>query len=258
MESTDKYWIPVFNIPEKNNIRVTLSHPECTKHQKDNKTDCKDAKWICNLYMYGMVKPYFIPPADICELRDLVRYRYKLTYMITDGKNLTQNCLTISNLKLDGSFFNVFGKSSSSITEQILQHPGKTFNIVPFVDSRKTPIEEIQAAADGAISTKQAVKLRQCLNHFDELEMHKAKIEQEIFRLSDKYEENLTRIRTVSGFDKNPIAAIQVLSEIGGDMSVFSQLNTSFHGPYVVLTTIKAIKKSNPRNILNLLLIIDA
>lgn len=49
--------------------------------------------------------------------------------------------------------------------------------MTPFVDGRcKTPIEEIQAAVDGAISTEQAVKLRHCLNHIDELEMHKAEI----------------------------------------------------------------------------------
>lgn len=63
MESTGKYWIPVFNILEKNNIWVTLSHPKYTKPQKGNKTDRKDAKWICDLYMCGMVKPSFIPPA---------------------------------------------------------------------------------------------------------------------------------------------------------------------------------------------------
>lgn len=51
--------------------------------------------------------------------------------------------------------------------------------------------------------------------------MHKAEIEREIFRLSDKYDEALSLIRTVPGFDKNPMTAIQVLSEIGGDMSVF-------------------------------------
>ena len=172
--------------------------------------------------MCGMVKPSFIPPADICELRDLVRYRYKLTCMIIGEKNRAQNCLTVSNLKLDDVFSDVFGKSSRSITEQILQHPGETFDVAPFVDVRcKTPIEEIQAAVDGAISAEQAVKLRQCLNHIDELEMHKAEVEREIFRLSDKYEDALTLIRTVPGFDKNPITAIQVLSEIGGDMSVF-------------------------------------
>ena len=222
MESTGKYWIPVFNILEKNNLWVTLSHPKYTKPQKGNKTDRKDAKWICDLYMCVMVKPSFIPPADIRELRDLVRYRFKLTCMITGEKNRALNCLTVSNLKLDDVFSDVFGKSSRSITEQILAHPGEIFDVAPFVHGRcKTPIEEIQAAVDGAISHEQAVKLRQCLGHIDELEKHKSKIEQEILRLSDKYEVALNLIRTVPGFDKNPMTAIQVLSEIGADMSVF-------------------------------------
>ena len=173
MESTGKYWIPVFNILEQHNLWVTLSHPKYTKPMKGNKTDRKDAKWICDLYMCGMVKPSFIPPADIRELRDLVRYRYKLTCMITGEKNRAQNCLTVSNLKLDDVFSDVFGKSSRSITEQILQHPGEKFDVAPFVHGRcKTPIEEIQAAVDGAISKEQAVKLRQCLDHIDELNKH--------------------------------------------------------------------------------------
>lgn len=222
MESTGKYWIPVFNILEKNNVWITLSHPKYTKPLKGNKTDRKDAKWICDLYMCDMVKPSFIPPADIRELRDLVRYRFKLTNMITGEKNRAHNCLTVSNLKLDDVFSDIFGKSSLSITAYILEHPGETFDVTPFVDSRcKTPIEEIQAAVDGAISHEQAVKLKQCLDHINELENHKNEIEQEIFRLSEKYETVLNLIRTVPGFDKNPMTAIQVLSEIGGDMSVF-------------------------------------
>ena len=44
MESTGKYWIPVFNILEKANISVILAHPKYTKLQKGNKTDRKDAK----------------------------------------------------------------------------------------------------------------------------------------------------------------------------------------------------------------------
>ncbi len=171
MESTGKYWIPVFNILEKNNFFVTLSHPKYTKPRKGNKTDRKDAKWICDLYMCDMVRPSFIPPADIRHLRDLVRYRYKLTCMIVGEKNRAQNCLTVSNLKLDDVFSDVFGKSAHSITEFMFTHPGELFDVTPFVDSRcKTPVEVIQAAVDGAISPEQAVKLRQCLNHIDELD----------------------------------------------------------------------------------------
>ena len=47
----------------------------------------------------------------------------------------------------------------------ILERLGEVFDVTPFVNRRcKTPIEEIQAA-DGAVSPKQAVKLRQCLKH---------------------------------------------------------------------------------------------
>ena len=221
MESAGKYWIPVFNVLEKT-CNVILAHPKYTKPQKGNKTDRKDAKWICDLFMCDMIKPSFIPPAEIRHLRDLVRYRFKLTNMLTGEKNRAQNCLTVSNLKLDDVFSDVFGKSSRSITEYILAHPGETFDVTPFVDRRcKTPIEEIQAAVDGAVSPEQAIKLRQCLDHIDELEKHKAEIEREILRVSDPYLDALELIRTVPGFDKNPFTAIQILSEIGGDMSVF-------------------------------------
>ena len=221
MESAGKYWIPVFNVLEKT-CNVILAHPKYTKPQKGNKTDRKDAKWKCDLFMCDMIKPSFIPPAEIRHLRDLVRYRFKLTNMLTGEKNRAQNCLTVSNLKLDDVFSDVFGKSSRSITEYILAHPGETFDVTPFVDRRcKTPIEEIQAAVDGAVSPEQAIKLRQCLDHIDELEKHKAEMEREILRVSDPYLDALELIRTVPGFDKNPFTAIQILSEIGGDMSVF-------------------------------------
>ena len=221
MESTGKYWIPVFNILEKSCF-VTLAHPKYTKPQKGNKTDRKDAKWICDLFMCDMIKPSFIPSPEIRQLRDLMRYRFKLTNMLTGEKNRAQNCLTVSNLKLDDVFSDVFGKSSRSITNYILDHPGKTFDVSPFVDPRcKTPVSEIQAAVDGAISPEQAVKLRQCLDHIDELEAHRKEIESEILRIAEPFSAVLDRLYTLPGLNKNPMTAIAILSEIGPDMSVF-------------------------------------
>jgi len=221
MESASKYWVPVFNILEKTCL-VTLSHPKYTKPQKGSKTDRKDAKWICDLFMCDMVKPSFIPPPDIRHLRDLMRYRFKLTNMMTGEKNRAQNCLTVSNLKLDDVFSDVFGKSSMSITKYILDHPGEQFDVTPFVDRRcKKPIEEIQAAVDGSISLEQAVKLREILRHIDELEIHKLNIESEILRLAEPYIQQLDLIHSVPGFFANPMTAIALISEIGVDMSVF-------------------------------------
>lgn len=221
MESSGKYWIPVFNVLEQS-CWVVLAHPKYTKPQKGNKTDRKDAKWICDLFMCDMIKPSFIPPADIRELRDLMRYRLKLTNMITSEKSRALNCLTVSNLKLDDVFSDVFGKSSRSIIQQILEHPGEKFDVAPFVNIHcKHPIEEIQAAVDGAISQEQAAKLKECLAHIDELHIHRANIEKEIHRLAAPYSIQLDLIRTVPGFSADPMTAIAVISEIGINMSVF-------------------------------------
>lgn len=64
------------------------------------------------LFMCDMIKPSFIPPVDIRQLRDLMRYRENLTNCITREKNRASNCLTVSNLKLDDVLSDVFGKSA--------------------------------------------------------------------------------------------------------------------------------------------------
>lgn len=221
MESAGKFWIPAFNELEKS-CHVTLAHPKYTKPQKGNKTDRKDAKWICDLFMCDMIKPSFIPPPEIRHIRDLIRYRSKLTNMLTSEKNRALNCLTVSNLKLDDVFSDVFGKSARSITNFMLDHPGEYFDVSPFVHARcKTPVSEIQAAVDGAISPEQAVKLRQCLSHIDELEAHKKEIEREILVITEPFSDTLALLRSVPGCDSNPMTAIAILSEIGPDMSVF-------------------------------------
>jgi hypothetical protein len=151
-----------------------------------------------------------------------MRYRFKLTNILTGEKNRAQNCLTVSNLKLDDVFSDVFGRSSTSIINYILEHPGEHFDVAPFVHGRcKHPIEEIQAAVDGSISHEQALKLRVIMQHIDELNAHKKKIEDEILRLVAPYQATLELIRTVPGFSANPMTAIALISEIGADMSVF-------------------------------------
>lgn len=85
----------------------------------------------------------------------------------------------------------------------------------------KAPLEEIQAAVDGAVSPEQAVKLRQCLAHIDELEAHRKEIEQEMLLIAEPFYAVLDLLYTLPGLDKNPMTAIAVLSEVGPDMSVF-------------------------------------
>ena len=64
MESTGKYWIPVYNILE-NTCRVTLAHPKYLRAIRGKKTDKKDARWIADLFKHDLVAASFMPPFRI-------------------------------------------------------------------------------------------------------------------------------------------------------------------------------------------------
>lgn len=89
------------------NSPATLSSPALSivKAIQGKKTDKRDAKWIAGLFKYDLVSGSFIPPADIRQLRDLARYRRKPSNFTIGEKNRTQNCLTISNFKLEWCIF---------------------------------------------------------------------------------------------------------------------------------------------------------
>lgn len=188
---------------------------------KGKKTDKKDAQWIADLFKHDLVNGSFIPPKDIRQLRDLCRYWVKLSSYTTGEKNRAQNCLTVSNFKLDDVFSNVFGKSATAITTYLLEHPGEKFDVAPFVDKRcKTPIEKIQLAVEGDFSYEQGEKLKIIRSHMDSLENHKAELESLILGIAEKYIPQIELLLTVPGIT-DAFTAIRILGEIGADMSVF-------------------------------------
>lgn len=63
---------PIYNILEAT-CRIVLAHPKYVKAIRGKKTDKKDAKWIANIFKHDLVSGSFIPPADLRQLRDLVR-----------------------------------------------------------------------------------------------------------------------------------------------------------------------------------------
>ena len=150
MESTGKYWIPIYNILEAI-CYVVLAHPKYVKAIRGKKTDKKDAKWIADIFKHGLVAGSFIPAADIRQLRDLMRYRWKLISFTTGEKNRAQNCLTVSNIKFDGVFSGVFGKTATAITTRLLEKPTERITVVSGFCTKgmKVTDEEVLATVDG-------------------------------------------------------------------------------------------------------------
>ena len=220
MESTGKYWIPIYNILESD-CKIVLAHPKYVKAIRGKKTDKKDARWIADVFKHDIVSGSFIPPADIRQLRDLVRYNVKLTSYTTGEKNRVQNCLTVSNLKLDSVFSDVFGKASSNIIGQILANPSEKISDVSVFRTKgmKATDEEVLDAVDGEMCPEQAEKLRIIRSHMGSLELCKAELMSLILSTAEKYIEQINLIATVPGF--SAYSAIAMIGEIGVDMSVF-------------------------------------
>lgn len=221
MESTGKYWIPVFNVLE-DSCNITLAHPKYVKAIRGKKTDKKDAKWIADLFKHDLVAGSFMPPLAIRQLRDLMRYRFKLTNFRSSEKNRLQNCLTVSNIQLGNVVSDTFGKSSMNIIDKLLENPQDTsFDIEPLIHgSMIKKLPELELAIDGLIAPEQADKLKVIKQHYEDLESRKADLEQIILSLAEPYTEEINLILTVPSF-KNIFSAIAVVSEIGANMDVF-------------------------------------
>jgi transposase len=220
MESTGKYWIPVHNILEPS-CQITLAHPKYVRAIRGKKTDKKDSIWIADLFKHGLVPGSFIPPADIREIRDLLRYRSKLVAFASSEKNRVQNSLTVSNIMLPSVVSDTFGKSSLAILLHLLKHPDdQGFDFLPLLyGSMHKKKDEIALAIDGTINEVQSEKILLCLNHMKEIKNYIAQVEGTAMRLAAFYSGAIAIIQSVPGIRQ--LSALAIFSEIGADMSKF-------------------------------------
>ncbi len=222
MESTGKYWVPVFNILEKRSIRVTIANPKWVKAVKGNKDDTKDSKWIGDLFRLGLVPGSFIPSKDIRILREFTRYRYKLTSMKSSEKNRFQNAFTVCNVALDSVVSDMFGKSATAITDYLISED--TFNPEYCVSllqrSLKKKSESVLESIEGySITQEQKFRMRIVRSHLNYIENLISQIDSAIDGMVAKHESLISLLCTIPGVDRN--SAITIISEIGNDMSQF-------------------------------------
>ena len=220
MESTGKYWIPVFNILEEE-CRCVVCHPKYVRSIPGKKTDKKDSKWIADTFKYGLVEPSFMPPADIRQLRDLMRYRNKLVNTKSGEKNRFQNSLTVSNIQIASVVTDVFGKTSQSILKLMLENPKLTLDdITPLLRKNlKSSPEDILKSIDGIFDESQSSKMSVCLKHYDVINECIDSLEQQILKLSVNYSAEIKLLMTIPGVQE--ISAIFIIAEIGTNMNTF-------------------------------------
>lgn len=166
MEITGKYWVPIFNILE-DTCKITLANPRFIKNISGKKTDKRDSVWLADLHKHNLVAASFIPPKNIRELRDLMRYRFKLVNFRSSEKNRFQNSLTVSNIMISNVASDTFGKSASAIIKYAIEHPNEAnVDYTTFLYSNMLPkAEEINLSMQGSISKEQVAKMNVCSEH---------------------------------------------------------------------------------------------
>ena len=220
MESTGKYWIPVFNILE-DNINVYLTHPKYVKAIKGKKTDKKDSKWICNLFKHDLIKFSFIPPKEIRALREISRYRYKLVGMRSSERNRYQNCMTVSNVGIGSIFSDPFGKSAQAVMKEVLESDiiddEKILKCIH--GSCKNKDKVLDAIKNSHIETDQRFKINESMTHMEELQVHINNCEIEMIKRASPMFDQFMHITEIPGI--GTLAAVLIISEIGIDMTQF-------------------------------------
>ena len=221
MESTGKYWVPVWNVLE-GIVNVVIANPKWVSAVKGNKDDKKDSKWIGNLFRMGLVPSSYIPGKDIRILREFTRYRSKLVSMRASEKNRYQNAFTVCNLTLDAVVSDMFGKSAMAIENYLLDTDvvDPEFCVSLLQKKLKKKSAEIIEAVEGFNMTQeQKERVRIIQGHFADIDKRISQIDEIIGRLTAEYEGTISLLCTIPGIDRR--LAITIISEIGTDMSEF-------------------------------------
>ena len=227
MESTGKYWVPVFNLLEED-INVTIANPKWVKAVKGNKDDAKDSKWIGDLFRLGLVPGSYIPCKLIRILREYTRYRCKLVSCRSSEKNRYQNALPVCNVALDSVVSDIFGKSSTSIFDSLLEQSGNSINHEEIASKLLKKLKGKESAVIESIegyqmTDAQKYRMRLVRAHMDYITAEIQDIDTQIESLissNTAFENAIQFLCTIPGVKHD--SAITIISETGIDMCKFS------------------------------------
>lgn len=121
VESTSDYWRPFVYLFEARGLTTWLVNARDVKQVPGRpKTDKIDAVWLAKLNERGMLRPSFIPPAEIRQLRDYTRLRYDLVGERSRHKQRIEKLLEDALIKLSTVATDIFGVSGRAMIEALI------------------------------------------------------------------------------------------------------------------------------------------
>jgi transposase len=222
MESTGKYWVPVYNLLE-DVIHVTVASPKWVKAVKGNKDDSKDSRWIGNLFRLGLVPGSYIPEKPIRVLREYTRYRFKLVSCNSSEKNRFQYSFPVCNVALDSVVSDMFGKSAGLITDYLINtdsfDPEYCKSLLQ-KSLKKKGDAVVESISGYEINPAQKQRMLLVRSHLEFVEKTIEKLDSMLDELVAPYESHIALLCTIPGVDRR--SAVTIISEIGTDINQFS------------------------------------
>ena len=225
MEATSDYWRPPFYLFEAHGLDPWLVNAKDVKHLPGRpKTDRLDAVWLCKVAERGMLRPSFVPPADIRRLRDLTRYRIDLVGVRTAEKNRVEKLLEDACIKLSVVASDIFGVSGRAMLAALLAGERDPKTLADLARTRmRAKIDELEEAFAGlrlgTFDDHHRFLLNKMLTRVDAVDLDIAAVDTQIEEHMAPFDDAATRLDEIPGIGLTAAAAI--IAEIGLDMTRF-------------------------------------
>jgi transposase len=219
MESTGVLWKPVFNLLE-GHCEVLLVNARHIKAVPGRKTDVKDAEWLAQLLEHGLLRPSFIPPPAIRELRDLTRRRRTLVEQRAHEVNRVHKLLESANIKLGLVATDILGASGRAMLRALVAGEQDGVQLAELAKGTlRQKRDRLAAALTGRFTEHHAFLLDELLDHIEHLEGAITRLSERIEVVVQPHADQVERLQTIPGV--NRIAAAMIIAAVGVDMSRF-------------------------------------
>ncbi|MGY4543398.1 transposase [Arthrobacter sp. UYNi723] len=213
------YWKPVYYSLESG-FEVWLCNAYHVKNVPGRKTDMSDAEWLADVAAHGMVRPSFVPPPPIRELRELTRYRKTQTDARVAEIQRLEKVLQDAGVKLTSVASKVLTQSGRLMVEALIDGQRDPAELANLAKGKLRPkIPELREALDGHFGAHHAVVARRILDHVDYLDATITALTEQIDVRTAPYQAARELLLPVPGFDRLVIDT--VIAETGADMSRF-------------------------------------
>ena len=219
MESTGVYWKAPFYVLE-DAMECWVLNARHLRNVPGRKTDVADAEWICQLVEHGLVRPSFVPPKPIRELRDLTRYRKAQIDERGREAQRLDKVLQDAGVKLSSVATDVLGKSGRDMLDALVSGTRDPEALAELARGKlRAKIPMLRRALEGRFSAHHALIVGQILSKLDFLDEAIATFSDEIDKVIAPFGAEVELLDTIPGVDRR--VAECLIAEIGVDMTRF-------------------------------------